>query len=75
MPNKEAHQPSEQEVEFVSWKRHPVTKQLFKKLSGEREALVDAIVWGRLDNDLTVKGVIQTIDNLLNVSFEELYDI
>ena len=58
---------------FNRWRRNDVTQAVFLKLRDEREKLVTGMVYGHYENNDVVRGIIQAIDNLLNIDMEEVY--
>ena len=60
---------------FEEWKHHPVTKRLFKSLSSDREAMKEGLVNNSFDDESEVKGRCRAIAIILNLEYEDLFDI
>lgn len=63
----------ERNRQFASWKRHEVTRLLFKRLSAEVEKVQDGLIWDRFDNPDSVKGMARAYLNLISLTQEELF--
>lgn len=61
------------EQEFQEWKSLVVTKVLLNKLKVEREELKEGLVQGNYEGqEEKIKGICWAINNLLDVSYEDL---
>lgn len=62
------------EEEFEEWKQNPVTVKLFKVLKNEREGMKEGLIYDTFENPEEVKGRCRAIAQLLDLSYEDLYD-
>jgi len=59
---------------FEEWKSSPVTQKFFKKLVGERETMKEGLINDVYEHPELVKGMCRAIANILDITYEELYD-
>jgi hypothetical protein len=62
------------QVEFHNWKHNEITKRLFLLLKDERERMKEGLVYNQFDEAEEVKGRCRAIQNLLDITFEDLYE-
>lgn len=60
---------------FEEWKHHPVTKQLMKLLTADREAMKEGLVHGAFDDEQEVKGRCRAIAIILTLEYEDLFEV
>lgn len=61
-------------TEFIDWKRHPVTQQVFSQLQDRINALTETLVINAGQdpyNDAKHSGAIQAYGDLINIDYEE----
>jgi hypothetical protein len=61
--------------EFDYWRASDITKALFKKLEAEREEIKENLVYNAYENADVVKGMCIAIKNLINIEYEDLFEI
>ena len=61
--------------DFIEWKRHPVTEEVFSQLRARRAELLEEISSSVHDSDPRVlskkAGIVEAFDFLLNIHFDE----
>ena len=61
--------------DFIDWKRHPVTEQVFSQLRQRIEYLKDELVGYAISGDprelAQIAGAIKAMDDMLNIQFED----
>jgi hypothetical protein len=60
---------------FDEWKHHPVTKRLMKMLGTDREAMKEGLVNNTFDDEQEVKGRCRAIAIILNIEYEDLFEV
>jgi hypothetical protein len=60
---------------FDEWKYHPVTKQLMKLLSADRETMKEGLVHSAFENEDEVKGRCRAISIILSLEYEDLFEV
>jgi len=60
---------------FEEWKFHPVTKRLMKMLSTDRETMKEGLVNNAFDDEQEVKGRCRAIAIILNLEYEDLFEV
>lgn len=64
-----------QEPEWLEWKQNDVTQQFFKALKKTREYLKENLIRGNFENEDYVKGKAATLQDLLEMSVQDLQEI
>ena len=60
---------------FEEWKFHPVTKRLMRMLSTDRETMKEGLVNNAFDDEQEVKGRCRAIAIILNLEYEDLFEV
>ena len=60
--------------EFAEWLQLPVTKDYKKRVQADIELMKDMLIEADLENIKELQGRIKTANNLLEISYEAIYE-
>ena len=60
--------------EFAEWLEHPVTKDYRKRVSSDVELMKEMLISTDLEDVKELQGRIKTAMNLLDISYEAIYE-